>query len=306
MKRILYIVPYFGKWPEWIELYFYSISKNPTIDFLFFTDCDISFEVSDNVRFEKISFEEYISLFKNALGNDIIVNSPYRICDLRPFFGFVHERYLHGYDFFGWTDVDIVYGNIRSFYTDELLDKFEIFSAHKNMLAGHSALLKNTRKYRRMGFKMYKWKENLQQPEYRFMDERQLYYTLIDTFLDKIFDKLKIQKNNILSNYLRKFKCRKYYHVEQYTTPFTVFEWLDGTTYDEHPANWFYENGLIFNERDKNRNFIYLHFMNFKSSKYRNGSKAPWEGKDIFYYVKDLNSKISINNKGIYNSEEFK
>ena len=33
--KIAMIVPYFGKWPEWMDLYLYSCSKNPQVDFLF-------------------------------------------------------------------------------------------------------------------------------------------------------------------------------------------------------------------------------------------------------------------------------
>ena len=43
MKSIGILIPYFGKWPEWIELFFDSVERNKTIDFHFLTDCDTTF-----------------------------------------------------------------------------------------------------------------------------------------------------------------------------------------------------------------------------------------------------------------------
>lgn len=41
MNKIAILIPYFGKWLEWINLYFYSCSWNNDIDWYFFTDCKV-------------------------------------------------------------------------------------------------------------------------------------------------------------------------------------------------------------------------------------------------------------------------
>ena len=38
-NKIAMIMPYFGKWPKWINLFFYSCGKNEFIDFYIFSDC---------------------------------------------------------------------------------------------------------------------------------------------------------------------------------------------------------------------------------------------------------------------------
>jgi hypothetical protein len=58
-NKIAIIIPYFGKWPEWIELYFYSCSKNECIDWYFFTDCEGIKTQYPNVHFEKMFFSDY-------------------------------------------------------------------------------------------------------------------------------------------------------------------------------------------------------------------------------------------------------
>lgn len=38
MNQIAFIIPYFGKWPEWMDLYLYSCSRQKNIDFIFYTN----------------------------------------------------------------------------------------------------------------------------------------------------------------------------------------------------------------------------------------------------------------------------
>ena len=90
--------------------------------------------------------------------------------------------------------------------------------------------------------------------------------------------------------------------VEQYTTPFTSIPWIDASVNSHQPDEWFYKDGDITNSRDGQRKFIYLHFMNFKSSTYRHdGTKAPWEGLQsiCFVSVVDMKKGIKIDNLGI-------
>jgi uncharacterized protein YfaT (DUF1175 family) len=231
------------------------------------------------------------------------VPNPYKICDLRPFFGIIHEENIKGYDFFGWTDVDILFGDIRRFYTDDIIEKHEVLSSHHVRLAGHFALLRNSKKYKQIGYKIYKWKNALQNPEFVGIDEHGMTNALTMTIFDKIAEKFGFSKNNVVLNWFRKLKTRKFYFVEQYTTPFTLIPWIDGTVNSYQPNEWFYNQGSITNSRDGDRKFMYLHFMNFKSSKWRHdGTNAPWDVKENTYLIssEDFKKRITISTKGIH------
>jgi len=39
-----------------------------------------------------------------------------------------------------------------------------------------------------------------------------------------------------------------------------------GWTHGDHPQQWFWQNGMLTNSRDGEREFMYLHFMNWKSN----------------------------------------
>lgn len=305
MSKIAFLIPYFGKWPEWMDLYVDSIERNSTIDFHFITDCDTTVTIATNVFFHSTTFEEYVNDAQSKLGVSINIPNPYKICDLRPFFGVIHADIIEGYDFFGWTDVDILFGDIRSFYTDEILANNDALSSHEIRLAGHCALLRNTQEFREMGYKVYDWKKALLNPEFVGIDEHGMTNAMQMTFWDKLSEKLKMPWIKSLFSGARKRKTKRLYFKEQYTTPFVAMPWIDGSLHSDQPSNWFYKNGVVTNTRD-DRNFMYIHFMNFKSSQWRHdATEAPWKAMKqiVFASKEDIENGIEISNLGIHPSK---
>lgn len=293
---------YFGSWPEWIDFYFYTLARNPSIDFHFFTDCKRKINHAKNIYFHAFSFEDYIEHVRNKVDINIQVPNGIKLCDIRPCIGYIHKDIFQDYDFYGWTDLDILFGDIRAFVTDEILDNCTIFSSHKVRVSGHFSLMKNTMENRMMYKKIYKWKEALLNPNFVGIDEHGITNAVTMTFFDKLNEKMNWNINNFLTRWLKKMKTKKLYMVEQYSTPFTSIPWFDGTVNSEQPDVWYYRDGVITNNRDGDRNFMYLHFMNFKSSQWRHdGTKAPWEGKENIFSatIADMKTGIVIDNKGI-------
>ena len=154
------LMPYFGGWPEWIKFYFKTCETNNTIDFVFFTDCEIPRNIPNNMKFIKISFYDYKMMFSRKLNINVEKITPYKICDFRPMFGFVHNDIIDGYDFFGYGDIDVVYGNLRKFLNEDVL-KNKVISTHSDRLSGHFALIENSEKYRNAFFNIPNWKKIL-------------------------------------------------------------------------------------------------------------------------------------------------
>lgn len=302
MNTILIIIPYFGKFPEWSDLFFETLKRNCTIDFVFFTDCDTSNYNFPNVIFNKMTFKEYITLVNKKI--DVVFNpaNPYKICDIRPLFGEIHYDIIKNYDFFGWTDMDLLFGDIRSFYTDDILKKYNVLSTHKIRISGHFALFKNNYKNRNKYKYVYKWKEAIENPKFVGIDEHGITNAYTMTIFDKINEKFKLNISNFFTKRIKKIKIRKLYMVEQYTTPFVTIPWIDGSINSNQPKEWYYIDGKITNNRDGDRKFMYIHFMNFKSSQWRHdGTKAPWEGKKkiCFASINDMKQGVLINENGI-------
>jgi hypothetical protein len=303
MKKIAVLIPYFGRFPEWSDLYFETLRRNETIDFIFLSDQDGSRYSAPNIIFHKATFADYVKSVNEKLDFTFQPQNAYKLCDLRPLFGYLHRDIFAPYDFYGWTDMDILFGDIRAFYTDDVLKKYDVISNHVVRVSGHLALFRNTEENRSVFKKIYRWKEALLRPEFVGIDEHGITNALTNTIFDKISQKYKISVNNPVAKLASKIKKRKLYLKEQYTTPFTAIPWTDGTVHSQQPDVWQYKDGVITNQRDADKEFVYLHFMNFKSSLWRHdGTKAPWEGKDrvCFATLADMKTGIVIDKDGIH------
>jgi hypothetical protein len=95
------------------------------------------------VRIVNSTLEQFNLWASERLGLPISIHEPYKLCDLKPAYGVIFADYLSGYDFWGNADIDVIYGNIRSFLTEELLSKYDVISSRKEYLAGHLTLYRN-------------------------------------------------------------------------------------------------------------------------------------------------------------------
>lgn len=90
-------------------------------------------------------------------------------------------------------------------------------------------------------------KKPLQNPKFVGIDEHGLTNALTMTFWDKLSEKLKMPWIAQVFSWRRKQKTKRYYFVEQYTTPFTTIPWLDGSINNDQPEEWFYNKGKVTN-----------------------------------------------------------
>ena len=100
------------------------------------------------------------------------------------------------------------------------------------------------------------------------------------------------------------FWRHNFFH-EQYSTILSPIPWFDGNT--EHPQQWRWYQGRLTNSSDKNKEFMYLHFMNWKSSKWLHkqyGVQAAWEGLNQLVHCHNKKPESwSITHKGFFCQE---
>lgn len=89
-------MPYFGSWPVWINLYIESCKYNSDINWLFFTDCGEPENKATNIKYIHMSFTDYKKLASKKLGIDFSAANPYKLRDLRPTYGLIHEDHTKG------------------------------------------------------------------------------------------------------------------------------------------------------------------------------------------------------------------
>lgn len=135
--KICIISIYFGKLPEWIDLWFSSASYNKSIDFLFVTDQNVYYSF-DNIKILKMEFNDFKKLAARKLNQKIKLNNPYKLCDYKEVWGKILEDEINSYDYWGECDTDVVFGDIRSF-----IEKYQIYKYDKFGCRGHLTLYRN-------------------------------------------------------------------------------------------------------------------------------------------------------------------
>ena len=171
MKKIAFIIPYIGKLPTYFPFWLKTCANNPTFDFLLFTDDITKYDYPSNVKVKICTFGELKERFQKLFDFAIALNKPYKFCDFKPVYGEAFAEELHGYDFWGHCDIDLFWGNIRNFLTEEILNKYEYIYTH-----GHCCLYKNRQDvniwYRTLPDNGYqKWREVFQNPKICAFDE---------------------------------------------------------------------------------------------------------------------------------------
>ncbi len=139
MRKCCFIIPYFGKFPNYFPLFLKSCANNMDFDWLVVTDTNVPYNYPENFRVLKMTFEELRNLFQAKFDFELFLNSPYKLCDYKPAYGYVFEEYLHDYAFWGHCDVDTIMGNLSAFITTELMDNYD-----KIFCLGHMTLYRNS------------------------------------------------------------------------------------------------------------------------------------------------------------------
>lgn len=141
MTKIAIIIPYFGKLPNTFPFFLQSCKNNKDIDFLVVTDLFDSKSATENIKIVNVTFNELCDRIQKLFDFKICLPTPYKLCDYKPLYGHIFENELKNYDFWGYCDADLIFGNLRKFITEDLLQKYDrIFDR------GHFSLYRNNKK----------------------------------------------------------------------------------------------------------------------------------------------------------------
>ena len=139
-NSIAVIVTWFGPLPAYFPAWLKSAENNPTIDFYCFFDHKFESNAS-NIHLILTTMDKEIERIAKATGEKIIISNSYKFCDLRPFFGLGYQEYISDYAFWAYCDIDMVFGDLRHFLTDEVLSKYERFYEY-----GYLSVFRNNQK----------------------------------------------------------------------------------------------------------------------------------------------------------------
>lgn len=141
-KKLALIIPFFGKLPKYMQLFWNSCIYNEEVDFLLFTD-DTSVQnhiIPSNVYVYITSFEEIKSLFRRKLNDKYLyLDIPYKLCDYKPTYGCVFQDYIQEYEYWGHCDIDLIFGDIMKFLSQVNYTAYDRIFPY-----GHLSIYRNT------------------------------------------------------------------------------------------------------------------------------------------------------------------
>ena len=145
MKNCCFVIPYFGRFPNYFQLFLNSCKYNPDFNWLIFSDDTSTYDFPPNVRLVRMTFEELKKHIQSFFDFEIVLPSPYKLCDYKPSYGYVFHEYLKDFRFWGYCDIDVIMGNLRRYLTSQLFETYD-----KIFCLGHMTLFKNTEENNRL------------------------------------------------------------------------------------------------------------------------------------------------------------
>lgn len=243
MKKIVLIVPYFGDFPNYFDLFLKSCSYNEQIDWLLFTDNTIE-QTPSNVKVIPMTFERLKEMIALKLNTQARLPSPYKLCDYKPAYGKIFSNYISEYDFWGHCDVDLLFGDLSHYITEDILNQHD-----KIFMDGHLMLYRNNEKVNHSfdlkGTKDTSFRYCIQMPEVMYFDE---------WGINLLYEKYGLRQYNnpqyadILPQSLY-FRNVLFHDDRHYKNQF--FMWSDG-----HIYKCWEENG-----EQKKREYSYIHLQ---------------------------------------------
>lgn len=145
--KALIISPWFGPLPPWFEQFKRRLVGQR---FQWYIPTDLA------------AFHRRV---REILGVDPVnMNGTGKIHDYRPCFGEIYAKELEGYEWWANTDLDIVYGRLERFYTDELVADLDIFSDCEGYVGGPLSFFRNTPEVSSIFREFLDWKDVLRDP----------------------------------------------------------------------------------------------------------------------------------------------
>lgn len=172
-KRIAILICYFGNLPWYFKYFIHTCNYNQEVDFYIITD-DESWakqKLPPNVTIVYKQIQDINQLASQKLGFETSIQEGYKLCDFKPSYGFLFPDLFNGYDFWGHGDIDVIFGDIRHFITDEVLDNHELINVRHDFISGYFLLFRNTEKMNTLFMQSRDYRKVLSSPVHYCFDE---------------------------------------------------------------------------------------------------------------------------------------
>lgn len=157
MKPALIIAIYFGTLPKWFPLWCESCRCNSEFNWLLIGDhLPQQSELPANIQRMEMDLQTLRNTIAAKIGFEPCIPAAYKVCDFRPAFGFLFAEHLENYAFWGFCDLDVLFGRLGQSITPPVLARYD-----RILSRGHLSLIRNTPQLR----EVFRW--TYDGPDYR-------------------------------------------------------------------------------------------------------------------------------------------
>jgi len=249
-KSIALVICWHGKLPWYFDYFVHSCKYNPTVDFYIVTDNSTYAQyLPPNVKLINKSLVEINLLATEKLGFETNIVHPYKLCDFKPAYGFIFSDILEKYDFWGHCDIDVIFGNIRDFMTDDLLDDRDVISVRADWLTGCFLLFRNVLKVNTLFLQSKDYRKVFSSPKHYCFDETNFTHHAFTN--GRLYHEIESEIES-MTHVVKKMEA------ENYIKPYFDLHIIEGGS----PGNLIWDDGkLIY----KNKFVVLLyHLIDFK------------------------------------------
>jgi hypothetical protein len=155
--KVAFLIPYIGKFPSWGHLFIESCRFNPNVDVLLLSDELNGLTVPPNIKIVRLSSREILDRLQRVTHLKLETLLPHKLCDFRPFFALAFADLISDYDFWGYCDLDMMFGRLDRLLDDAFFHNWDIFSAHSEQFVGHFTIIRNSPEINSLGFEIPNW-----------------------------------------------------------------------------------------------------------------------------------------------------
>jgi len=172
MHSVVILTCWYGPYPWYFPYFIHSCSYNPSIDFYIITDNEqLILNKPSNVGIIFKLLSEIETTATDKFGFGVSISNPYKLCDFKPAYGFLFPELIEGYDFWGHGDLDMVYGDIRGFMTEEILNNYDVINSRHDYISGAFCLFRNKREINTLFMRSRDYKRVYSSTEHFCFDE---------------------------------------------------------------------------------------------------------------------------------------
>jgi hypothetical protein len=170
-KSIALIIPYFGKWPEYFDLYLHTVKKQNGLEVFLFTDLEYQKSLPGNVTKIDMTLAEFNSLASEKLGFEVDIRNPYKLCDFKPAYGAIFQDYIdESFTHWAFGDLDLIYGRLFELMPKHW-EEYDVLSFREEWISGSLAVFRNNQKMNNLFKKSRFYIESFVSPKYEAFDE---------------------------------------------------------------------------------------------------------------------------------------